>query len=604
MAKASRSFIGLHKVPACFLLYGARVMSSVFVIANYLVVYCTFEPSNVPAGSVFGGTTFRQPVFGSAQPAPTTPVLGNSGEVFGSRQTDTFGAGLEKGNFNLKSSQETQGKGVFGFNISTASTEIPRSTFTQASSVQRLFGTSQDDAGVGVFSGNAPGNFSATFTPISTTSSVFGASSSKGRSFSFGQPKEIKQAAPFGFPITPTIESSKEHNVFGAATVSRGPSVFGANPFGKSNPPLKRTSPHNKSGNQQTSPTTDISALKGLVIREIPEAFNKNPWLKRFYSRFGEVAKIICYPRKKSASVIFKTHAAAEQAKRKGTVLLPGTAPVSIFWKQDKKRSRTGRTSAVCFSVIAVNRVLTTLEILDKYDFTRADNTNCIDLLYAKIFTSASKGNREFKNYKLDQSNVASEEGKQMVTKGLMVVGNIYIREKFQMNCSGGMHLITSHQVFYLFVPPSGGAKRVLRNLSSLPTALSAGDRFRILDMIDKKIRQGVKKATDISTAKAVKGACPDMCPEKERYMREDRRRLHVFETVPGSYSMEENPKVNHSKAIKEYDRSAADKGYITSPSHQQSMVWVDIQNVPIIACPFFRTSPCRMSSALSQCSR
>ncbi|EDO45182.1 predicted protein, partial [Nematostella vectensis] len=65
---------------------------------------------------------------------------------------------------------------------------------------------------------------------------------------------------------------------------------------------------------------------------------------------------------------------------------------VESRWSPDKYQDKT---SAVCFSVIAVNRVLTTLEILDKYDFTRADNTNCIDLLYAKIFTSASKGNRE-----------------------------------------------------------------------------------------------------------------------------------------------------------------------------------------------------------------
>ena len=37
-------------------------------------------------------------------------------------------------------------------------------------------------------------------------------------------------------------------------------------------------------------------------------------------------------------------------------------------------------------------------------------------------------------------------------------------------------------------------------------------------------------KQTSLTTAEVVVGMCPDMCPEKERYMREDRRRLSWFE--------------------------------------------------------------------------
>lgn len=28
-------------------------------------------------------------------------------------------------------------------------------------------------------------------------------------------------------------------------------------------------------------------------------------------------------------------------------------------------------------------------------------------------------------------------------------------------------------------------------------------------------------------------GTCPDMCPEKERFMRETRKQLSVFEVIP-----------------------------------------------------------------------
>lgn len=45
----------------------------------------------------------------------------------------------------------------------------------------------------------------------------------------------------------------------------------------------------------------------------------------------------------------------------------------------------------------------------------------------------------------------------------------------------------------------------------------------------------GSQKQTDLATAKAIKGTCQDMCPEKERYMREDRRRLSYYEIIPGT---------------------------------------------------------------------
>lgn len=42
-------------------------------------------------------------------------------------------------------------------------------------------------------------------------------------------------------------------------------------------------------------------------------------------------------------------------------------------------------------------------------------------------------------------------------------------------------------------------------------------------------------KRTDLGKAKTVIGTCPDMCPEKERYMRETRNQLSSFELLLGS---------------------------------------------------------------------
>ncbi|XP_072434805.1 germinal-center associated nuclear protein isoform X2 [Chiloscyllium punctatum] len=84
--------------------------------------------------------------------------------------------------------------------------------------------------------------------------------------------------------------------------------------------------------------------------------------------------------------------------------------------------------------------------------------------------------------------------------------------------------------------------------------AITAEDKYRVLDQRDKLMRQARVKRTELEKAKAVVGTCLDMCPEKERYMRETRYQLSTFETIPGT------DKVNHEAAIKEYSRSSADQ--------------------------------------------
>lgn len=46
---------------------------------------------------------------------------------------------------------------------------------------------------------------------------------------------------------------------------------------------------------------------------------------------------------------------------------------------------------ALSISVLAVKRVLNTLEILDRYNFNRADSNSSIDSLYSKIFADSTK---------------------------------------------------------------------------------------------------------------------------------------------------------------------------------------------------------------------
>lgn len=56
--------------------------------------------------------------------------------------------------------------------------------------------------------------------------------------------------------------------------------------------------------------------------------------------------------------------------------------------------------------------------------------------------------------------------------------------------------------------------------------AFTDEDKYRVLDARDKLIRLTTVRQTDIKKAVATKGTCPDMCPEKERLMREFQRQV------------------------------------------------------------------------------
>lgn len=74
--------------------------------------------------------------------------------------------------------------------------------------------------------------------------------------------------------------------------------------------------------------------------------------------------------------------------------------------------------------------------------------------------------------------------------------------------------------------------------------------RYRILDARDKLIRQ----LQQGEKSKCLIGSCPDMCPEKERVMREFQMQVASFEISPKTNQMD------HKLAVKQYSRSSADQ--------------------------------------------
>uniref|UniRef100_A0A182JWK0 PCI domain-containing protein n=1 Tax=Anopheles christyi TaxID=43041 RepID=A0A182JWK0_9DIPT len=99
-----------------------------------------------------------------------------------------------------------------------------------------------------------------------------------------------------------------------------------------------------------------------------------------------------------------------------------------------------------------------------------------------------------------------------------------------------------------------GQARAELETLAIKP-AFTAEERYRVLEAKDRYIRLTTERTTDIRKAKNIEGTCPDMCPEKERYLREWKCMVPSYERQPGG-----GAQIDHVKAIKQYSRSSADQ--------------------------------------------
>ncbi|XP_039496987.1 protein xmas-2-like [Drosophila santomea] len=92
---------------------------------------------------------------------------------------------------------------------------------------------------------------------------------------------------------------------------------------------------------------------------------------------------------------------------------------------------------------------------------------------------------------------------------------------------------------------------RDLENVMRRP-AHTSEEKFRVLDARDKLLRLN---GTQQKLAGATQGHCPDMCPEKERVLREFQRQVAFYELQPGSDEL-----ICHERALKQYSRSSADQ--------------------------------------------
>ncbi|XP_038051499.1 germinal-center associated nuclear protein-like [Patiria miniata] len=266
--------------------------------------------------------------------------------------------------------------------------------------------------------------------------------------------------------------------------------------------PARRSSSSSSASRRLASPD-EIKHLQAIIIKGVPPMVNNRVYIKEFFSEYGPVTRVYTNPAKHSATVYFANHDSAAYAKKKVRVLKRGTKPVTIFWRQGDQGSKS--------------------ENRQSQDDQKVPSTRRDVIKQTNVRQSLAPFNRKI------ETKVNPEDGSSIVTQGSSTIS------------SAGRPKMTN-----LSVPG---------HLLSKQVGLTAQERYDILEDRDKIIRQGLKKKSNLAFLAAIKGTCPDMCPEKERYMRVVQRRLHPYEVLQGT-----SDKVNHETAVKEYSRSSADQ--------------------------------------------
>ncbi|XP_042351006.1 germinal-center associated nuclear protein [Plectropomus leopardus] len=247
-----------------------------------------------------------------------------------------------------------------------------------------------------------------------------------------------------------------------------------------------------------------------IMCRNVPPTVNKKEVIERHFGRFGKVRKVFCRPAKNQAIVHFDDHASAAKAKKKGKVLQ--RHELLLLW-QKKKQSPGDKESR----------------------------------------PAAGKEEAKGESQEDIRSKAASPPFRRAAASSMMTFSHSSPVKKSSL----------AKSLQFDAEPPKESSTEALSSERPVPSSLlhligqvseTAEEKYRLLEQRDKILRQGRPKRTDLDLSKVFVGTCPDMCPEKERYMRETRKQLSIFEVIPNTEM------VDHSAAIKEYSRSSADQ--------------------------------------------
>ncbi|XP_076064109.1 uncharacterized protein LOC143038589 [Oratosquilla oratoria] len=572
---------------------------------------------NTPSQSPFGSATTHSPFGASAsQETPSTSAsqgpFGSptSQGMFGATTSpSTFGMPMSQGPFGSSTSQ-----GSFGTVTSqrTFGTVTSQATFGTVTS-QGLFGTATthpassaaqptDAAGeakVSVSASKQVPLFSAAKSSTSSSSlrkeatgllaskskasesrtspiprvfggTAFQASSSsvsrdsKAESDSTRVKKRISGPRSSPLPLTEDEGAKKKDTLFGKEIP---PAQSQSDPLEIVDEVLQQSKKDPKS--LESSPEgSEKKEVNKIIAVQIPESCLDKEVLRRHFMKFGKVTRVSVNHKNNKATIQFESSKGAAKAKELGKKLHPKLPEIKIFFGTVfRRKSQEGvkNTFASKKKEGAVKKLRETShssEDLEPYRPLARPGTHD-DLPYQPLVRPQVAAPSQLppspRSAFVEVGSVQSRIGRRPPSSQSPHPPPPVCVEEVQTT-RAVKSIVSKTTLSTLQAKPSSSKAaraspmRETKGHSEMKVtlqtkAVTSSEKYFVLDYRDKLLRQQQNKGK----AKGLSASCPDMCPEKERYMRDFKNDLSTFEIIKGEG-------VDHNLAVKKYSRSSADQ--------------------------------------------
>lgn len=293
---------------------------------------------------------------------------------------------------------------------------------------------------------------------------------------------------------------------------------------------LRETGAFEQLKKNSRSRTTKINVDNSITCSDVPTALLTKTAAKEHFTKFGNIVKITIRPKKHVITVIYMTKIEASAAYY-GSGDYKGEK-FHIEWTKLESAAKT---------------------TIKKKDLQRNIVANLLKASDDEIKSELeAMANVEYNLHSTKGNELSDNALLPLKTKALG--GKTALpHEKATMKLEKAVAKVEKHDTESQIAKPNASIEELQNIIHQV--ALTAEDKYKVLEARDRLMRLKRVKPASLATAKVTNGTCPDMCPEKERLMRESQRQVASYEQLDAN-----EYRINHATAVKQYLRSSADQ--------------------------------------------
>ncbi|XP_058806337.1 germinal-center associated nuclear protein-like [Phymastichus coffea] len=323
---------------------------------------------------------------------------------------------------------------------------------------------------------------------------------------------------------------------------------------------LKKSEIYSRLEKNKKNLNVKLEIEKSITCTDVPDALLLKAEAKKHFDKFGETLKITIRPKRKMIIAWYATDDGALKAYNKGGTY--GQEEFQTDWTtQEVLSSKPKKSQSVACKIAShLNLDEEQMEELRAMESTPSDyNLPDSDQIgrNQRVAKAKLKISRELTTKAISQKRNPSLAAKSLVKSAKIIATKptIIVNESKVLKKEEPPSPVEPPAENKAILKISSAAIEEMQNLIQQP-GMTAEERYKILDARDRLMRLKRRKQKSLATAEVTKGTCPDMCPEKERYMREFQRQVFSYEQLKDS----DEYRIDHSLAVKQYSRSSADQ--------------------------------------------